>query len=257
MSAGAEDVRAIRREPPAFRRVAVVRAIDLSPHLRRITFGGPELEGLEVTQPAASVRLLLPSTGATELVMPRWSGNEFLLPDDLRPLIRTFTPRLLRTDPWELDLDIVLHGDEGASGWALSCGQGDPAAISGTGRGYDIDPTADPLHLFGDEAAIPAIGQLIEWSDVPIRAAIEVARPDARIDLPGIVSWHDLAPGDAPGTALVAAVASASIGERARVWAAGEAAAMHRIRTLLAERGIERRRATVRGYWKQGRAGPG
>jgi NADPH-dependent ferric siderophore reductase len=54
----------------------------------------------------------------------------------------------------------------------------------------------------------------------------------------------------------VAAVHDASFGAEARVWAAGEAAAMQRIRRhLFDERDVPRRHAVVRGYWKAGRAG--
>lgn len=256
-------LRALRREPPSFRRVTVDRIVDLSPHLRRFTFSGAELEGLVIEEPAASVRLLVPSRGSGELVMPQWNGNEFLLPDGGRPLIRTFTPRFLRTDPAEIDLDVVLHGDEGASGWALTARAGAHAAISGPGRGYSIDPSSDPLLLLGDETAIPAIAQLLESvpAGTPVIAHMEVARPDARIRLPEhpntSLTWHDLAAGDPPGTALLAAVAVEDLGEAARVWAAGEAAGVQRIRKHLTERGIDRSRTTVRGYWKIGRAGPG
>jgi NADPH-dependent ferric siderophore reductase len=256
-----DRIRALRREPPGFRRVTVGRTADLTPHLRRITFVGGELTGLVIDEPAASVRLLLPSRGTTELVMPEWNGNEFLLPDGRRPLIRTFTPRNLRTDPPELDLDIVLHGDEGASGWAATAGPGDPAAISGPGRGYEIDPDADPLLLLGDESAVPAIAQLLETipDRTPVVVHVEVDRPDARLDLPqhpkASVTWHDA--GDAGGKALLAALAGEEVGDGARVWAAGEASAVQRLRKHLAERGIDRSRTTVRGYWKAGRAGAG
>src|SRR5262245_6121625 len=83
----------MRREPPRFRRVVVQRVEPRSPRLLRITLTGPELEGLTVEQPAASVRLLLPSSTDGELVFPVWNGNEFLLADGRRPVIRTFTPR--------------------------------------------------------------------------------------------------------------------------------------------------------------------
>lgn len=253
------DIKELRREPPRFRRVTVAAVADLSPHLRRVTFGGSDLEGLEIDEPAASVRLLLSSHGSSDLVMPEWTGNEFLLPDGTRPLIRTFTPRYLRVDPPELDIDIVLHGEHGASGWAMHAQPGDPAAVSGPGRGYEIDPGADPLLLLGDETAIPAVGQILEEAPPGTRivAHIEVTHPDARIDLPGDVTWHDLGAGDPPGTSLLEVLGGVELGERARVWAAGEAAAMHRIRKHVAERDIDRGRVTVRGYWKAGRAGPG
>src|ERR1700674_3950501 len=86
-----------RREPPRFRRVSVRRVEPRSPRLIRVTLTGPELEGLAVDEPAASVRLLLPATANDDLVVPSWNGNEFLLPDGRRPTIRPFTPR--RLDP--------------------------------------------------------------------------------------------------------------------------------------------------------------
>ena len=259
----ATSIKAFRREPPPFRRVTVARITDLTAHLRRFSFAGAELKGLAIDEPAASVRLLLPSEGTDELVIPEWRGNEFLLQHDRRPRIRTFTPRHLRSDPVELDLDIVLHGDVGASGWAMRAAPGDPAAVSGPGRGYTIDPDADPQVLLGDETAIPAISQLLEAipADTPVVVHVEVAHDDARVALPphenASVTFHDLPAGAAPGAALLAAVSGTTMGGGVRVWAAGEAAGVQRIRKHLAEIGVHRSRATVRGYWKVGRAMPG
>src|SRR5207244_3148457 len=114
----------IRREPPRFRHVVVARVVDVSPRLRRVTLTGEELDGLTIDQPAASVRLLLPSPGSADLVVPAWNGNEFLLPDGRRPTIRTFTPRRLDTNALELDVEIVVHGGGAASEWAADAGAG-------------------------------------------------------------------------------------------------------------------------------------
>jgi len=153
-----------RREPPRFRLVAVRRVVHMTPRMVRVTLTGCELEGLTVEHPAASVRLLLPSPGAQELVIPSWHGNEFLLPDGRRPAIRTFTPRLVDSEP--LELAVATRGD-----------------------------------------------------------------------------------------ALVAAVCGADVAPRTRLWAAGEAAAVQRIRRhLFVDRGLPRAHATVRGYWKHGRS---
>jgi NADPH-dependent ferric siderophore reductase len=226
----------------------------------RVTFTGDELEGLVVDQPAASVRLLLPSPGADDLVLPTWNGNEFLLPDGQRPIIRTFTPHL--DGDGVLELDVVVHAGGAASRWARQAAPGAPAAVSGPGRGYDIDADAAGFLLAGDESAIPAIGQLLETLPprVPVQVLVEVAHPGARLALPhhpsATVTWHDLPPGSAPGDALVAAVVGADIDADTRVWAAGEAAAVQRIRRhLFEERGVPRSHATVRGYWKHGRSG--
>jgi len=250
-----------RREPPPFRHVVLERVESLTPRMIRVTFGGSDLEGLVVEHPAASVRLLLPLP-ETELAVPSWNGNEFLLPDGSRPTIRTFTPRRVRTDPSELDLDIVLHGGGAASEWVRAAVPGDPAAVSGPGRGYVIDHTASAFLLAGDETAIPAISQLLEVLPVvtPVQVHIEVAHPDSRLALPDhprvTVEWHDLRPGASSGEALVAAVGTVDLDPDSRVWVAGEAAAVQRIRRYLFEdRQLAHAQANVRGYWKHGRRG--
>jgi NADPH-dependent ferric siderophore reductase len=252
----------LRREPPRFRRVTVAGVRPLSARLVRITFAGAELDGLQIDDPAASVRLLLPGSPTAALVMPIWNGNEFLLPGGGRPNIRTFTPRRAEPVARELDLDVVLHGVGPASEWAAVAEPGRHAAISGPGRGYAIDRDAPAFLLAGDESAIPAISQLLESlpPETPTQVAIEVAAPDGRVALPehpnATIEWHDLAPGASTGEALVAAVRGSEIAPGTRVWAAGEAAAVQRIRRyLFDELAIPRAQTTVRGYWKRGRAG--
>ena len=251
--------RRVRREPPAFRTVEVSRVERLSPRMARVTLAGPELEGFDVDQPAASVRLLLPGD---DLVVPTWNGNEFLLPDGRRPTLRTFTPRRFEPATPELDVDVVLHGRGAASTWAETAASGDRVALSGPGRGYVIDHDAPAFLLGGDETAIPAIGQLLEVlpPERPVNVHIEVAHPDARLGLPehpkATVEWHELLPGASPGDALVAAVCSIDLTPGTRVWVAGEAAAVQRIRKhLFGDAGLPRSQTTIRGYWKHGRTG--
>lgn len=250
----------VRREPPHFRRAEVRRVERVTPRMTRVHLTGPELDGFSVEEPAASVRLLLPPPGTTELVMPDWNGNEFLLPNGRRPAIRTFTP--VRVDPGSstLDLEIVVHGAGVASRWVQAAKPGAAVAISGPGRGYAVDPDAAAYVLAGDETAVPAMCQLLEVlpTDRPVQVLVEIARPDARLALPAhpecTVEWHLLAPGQPPGDALVAAVVGADLPAGARLWVAGEAAAVQRIRRhLFQERGLSRAEATVRGYWKHGR----
>jgi len=55
---------------------------------------------------------------------------------------------------------------------------------------------------------------------------------------------------------LVDAVRNEDLDADVRVWAAGEAAAVQRIRRyLFQDRGLARTQAVVRGYWKHGRGG--
>jgi NADPH-dependent ferric siderophore reductase len=241
----------------------VVRRLeDRTPRLRRVTLSGPALAGLPEGLPAASVRLLLPHGDGVEL--PTWDGNEFRWADGTRPAIRTLTPRRTDTDGEdpELDVEIVLHGSGALSSWATAAQPGSPVAVAGTGRGYTVDPDARDVVLAGDETALAAIAVLLEAlpAAARVRVLVEVADPAGRVDLPthpgATVSWLDLPAGAPPGDALVAAVEGLDLDGAVRVWAAGEAAAVQRIRRLLFEqRGLTRSQAVVRGYWKHGRAG--
>ena len=249
-----------RKEPPPFRRVSVQRIEDLTPRMRRFVLAGAELEGLEIEEPAASVRLLIPPAVGAELELPTWTGNQFELADGERAPIRTFTPRHLDTGAHELTIDVVVHDGGAASDWAAAASPGDDVAISGPGRGYEIDLGADAYLLAGDETAIPAIGQLLESmpASMPTRVLIEIATPEARFPLPDHpsceVEWHENPATDDPGAALVAAVTGLDEVPPA-VWVAGEAAAVQKIRKhLFDERGMSRADATVRGYWKHGRS---
>ena len=242
-----------RREPPPFRRLTVRGTESISPHMTRVSLGGKELEGFDITEPAASVRLLLPI--GEELEIPVWAGNEFLLSDDARPVIRTFTPRRLDKVALELHIDVVLHGKGVASTWAETTQPGDSIAVSGPGRGYDIDPDATSFLLAGDETAIPAICQLLEHlPDVPMSIHLLVTHADAEVDLHRDVdvTWHVATDRADADEWLSSAVRSTNLESGIRVWAAGEAAAMQRIRKyLFREVDFPRSDAHVRGYWKR------
>lgn len=221
---------------------------------------GEELAGFELDAPASSVRLLLPPSGADRIVMPTWTGNQFELPDGDRAPIRTFTPRFFDGERLELTIDVVLHDQGAATDWARAAQPGDVVAISGPGRGDEVDPEATSHLLAGDETAIPAIGQLLESipHDREVMIHIETADDGTRIELPfhpnAAVTWHDAVDGGQPGDAMVAAVEAIDDLPEA-IWIAGEAAAVQRLRNhLFKERGVPRSRATVRGYWKLGRS---
>ncbi|MCX7621977.1 MAG: siderophore-interacting protein, partial [Acidimicrobiales bacterium] len=120
-----------RKAPPPFRRCEVVATKARSPRLRRLTLGGAELVGFAVNEPAASVRVLIPSPGSDELVLPTWTGNEFLFADGRRPVIRTLTPLRADAKQGELDIEVVLHGDGPLARWAANAAIGATAAVSG------------------------------------------------------------------------------------------------------------------------------
>lgn len=225
--------------------------------MMRVVLGGPELAGLTIGEPAASVRLLVAWPGEL-FEMPTWNGNEFLLADGRRPALRTFTPAVLADD--ELTLDIVRHRGGAVSDWVETAVPGEPCAVSGPGRGEVLDPEADRYVLLGDETAIPAIEQLLGViaDDTEVEVHVEIVDTHAQLDLPthpsATVTWHVAAAGNPPGSTLRRAVEEIAIDEATRVWAAGEAAAVQSIRKhLFDERGTPRSHTTIRGYWKVAR----
>lgn len=222
--------------------------------MMRVVVGGPELVGLEIPDPAASVRLLVAWPGES-FELPVWNGNEFLLADGRRPALRTFTPVSLADG--ELTVDVVRHPGGAISDWAETAASGEPCAVSGPGRGEVIDPRAGRYVLLGDETAIPAIEQLLGVipDGVEVEVHLEIVADHARLDLPAhpraAVTWHLADGDDPPGATLRRAIEGVPIDEATRVWAAGEAAAVQAIRKhLFDERGTPRSHTTIRGYWK-------
>lgn len=242
----------VRQPPPPFRVVEVADKEAVSPRMIRVRVAGDELEGFAIEAPAASVRLLLPQ--GDELEIPTWQGNEFRNADGSSPIIRTLTPRRFDGDRRLLDLDIALHEGGALTPWAEECRVGDPAAVSGPGRGYTVDSGALSYVVAGDESAIPAICQLLEWlPDVPISARVAVASDEAIVDLHRDIDerWVVEPDVDALGDRLVQSLEDVEFEGATKVWAAGEAAAMQRLRKhLFGERGVDRFNASVRGYWK-------
>ena len=249
----------VRKEPPPLVPVTVIERRERSPRMLRLTLAGAGIHTMPA-EAAASVRLLVPSPGTTELVMPEWNGNEFLLPSGDRPALRTFTPLTSDGDN-RLDLEIVRHAGGAVSTWAEQCEPGAEAALSGPGRGYDIDKSATMFHLFGDETAMPAVGQLLERlpAAAVVHAHLEVIDEAAIVALPehpnGNVTWHVADAEALPGTKLVGAAREiAELAASELVWAGGEAATVQAIRNhLFKEVGVPRSQATIRGYWKPAR----
>ena len=107
------------------------------------------------------------------------------------------------------------------------------------------------------------MSQLLEVlpAATPVQVYVEIAHPTRGCDLGAppnavVVLARAHGPARPAGDALLAALRDAEIVPDARVWVAGEAAGVQRIRRhLFEERGLTRAQATVRGYWKHGRAG--
>lgn len=195
----------------------------LTPHMSRVTFSGASL----VDQaPDQYLKVFFPQPGQSEPVLPAplagdevlsWYRTYLAMPDDVRPPMRTYTVRALRPSAQEVDIDFVLHGDEGpASAWASRASEGDRVAFLGPHGLYDVPPETTWQLLVGDETAIPAIGAIVEALPAGTRAVVYVEisdREDRQVfETQGTVELHWVVRGSGPvGDAVLEAVRKAEL----------------------------------------------
>lgn len=160
------------------RRLEVLRVVDLTPRMRRITLGGPELAGFISLGSDDHVKLLFPQNAEQQaaletLVLGPGKDNGVM------PAMRDYTPRRYDLDIGELDIDFVLHGDGPASTWAEQAKPGQFLHIGGPRGSMIVPDIFDSYLLIGDETALPAIARRLE--ELPagrrVLAVIEVRTP--------------------------------------------------------------------------------
>ncbi|WP_291414543.1 siderophore-interacting protein [Actinophytocola sp.] len=263
--------------PYALFRAEVVRTRQLTPHLRRITFGGPELADMVSAGLDQRIKLFFPLPGQDEPVVPRgenWYGEYRAMAEHERPFMRTYTIRHFRPAERELDVDIVLHGDTGpGSTWAGRATAGDRVAILAPDArhtpivGYECKPPADTdwMLLAGDDTALPAITAIVE--SLPAgRGALVFLEVDSLAEMTPMDSAADvrltwLSRGGRPavGSADKAGLLRETIARTAfpdgkpYAWLAGESSAITDLRRhLVNERGVDKELIYFSGYWLLG-----
>ena len=157
------------------RRLQVLRVVDLTPRMRRITLGGPELAGFISLGSDDHIKLLFPQNAAEQAALESPSFN--IKGDGPQPPMRDYTPRRFDLSIGELDIDFVLHGDGPASTWADQVQVGQHLYIGGPRGSMIVPDIFDSYLLIGDETAIPVIARRLE--ELPagrkVLAVIEIA----------------------------------------------------------------------------------
>lgn len=241
----------------------VVRSSWVTPHLVRLTLGGPgfaDFQPKDATDSYVKISFAKPELGL-EPPYDLAALRETLAPADL-PVTRTYTVRRVDQAAGTMDIDFVVHGDEGIAGpWAAAAQPGDRVVLAGPGGAYRPDPTAD-WHLFaGDESAIPAIAAALEAlpADAKGLAFLEIGGRDDLVDLdhPAGVQliWVGRAARDESTAALLATAISGHPWPdgRVQVFAHGERESMKALREVfLTQRGLDRSQLSLSGYWAYG-----
>ncbi|MFG2977145.1 SIP domain-containing protein [Streptomyces sp. NPDC048331] len=261
--------------PIVLRELTVLRVSDVTPGMRRVTLGGPQLHAFEhagLSLPALRtdgfddhVKFFFAEEGR-EPVLPRQNVSSLDWPSDGRPISKDYTP--VRFDPvaGEIDFDFVRHDGGIASSWAQRAAPGQVTWIAGPKMSHGHPEGADWLLVIGDETALPAIGRWLDEMPEGTRARvfIEVGEDSHRQELPtraeAEVTW--LVRGGVPAgrsDLLERAVRDMEwLPGTVFVWAAGEAVTLKGIRRHLSvDRGVPREQTHITGYWRRAEVAPG
>ena len=153
----------------------VLRVVDITPRMRRITLGGEQLAGFASLGSDDHIKLLFAQNAAEQAALE--SPTFSVKGEGPQPAMRDYTPRRVDLSSGELDIDFVLHGDGPASTWAEQAKPGQHLHIAGPRGSMIVPDIFDSYLLVGDETALPAIARRLE--ELPagrkVLAVIEIA----------------------------------------------------------------------------------
>lgn len=263
--------------PITTRTLQVLRVDDVTPGMRRITLGGPELKAHTAANgyPVDEIhcdgfddhcKVVLRHTDLpADAPTPAPTQNAGVLdwPTDELAVNRSYTIRKWRPEAGEhgeMDVDFVKHGVGPATRWAYAVTPGEDIQIAGPKACATQPEGADWLLIAGDETALPAIGRWLEEMPADTRGQvfIEVDQDDhvQTIDHPeGVeITWLPRNGAEAgTTTALYDAITSCEWWDgKAFAWVAGETMTLVPIRRWLRrEKGLAKEQVDVAGYWRR------
>ena len=235
----------------------------LGKNMCRITFSGPELADYPCESNGVPFKLLLPRSGQAEPQMPEGfeNGRPKWRDPSAKPYSRTYTVRRFDAGKCLLEVDFVLHGDNGpAAAFAARALPGQTVGITAPKRGSILKPAAYYL-LAGDLTALPAIAAMLEQMPSEARGQVFLLLPDPA-DLPDDfrhppgITVRTFIGGAEQNAAIVEAVGQAEP-ENADcyVWFAAEAELVAALRPIARQTWkLPPARCYAVPYWRQGEA---
>ncbi|TCI03704.1 siderophore-interacting protein [Corallincola luteus] len=245
---------------PPNRILDIVRSEQITPHMRRIYLGGPNVTDFPTGKESANCKLMFPRAGQTMADVLNFSPFDKPARTE-KPIVRTYTIRQFNKTAAEVAIDFVLHENPGpASSWALSCKPGDQICLVGPGPDKLVDFSADWFLFAGDMTALPAICANLEQLPANAKgyAVLEVLSDEdihqiyapAEIEVIWIINPKP-SPEQSPLTEQVKRLVWLDGSPAA--WVAGEALSAKQIRRYLKkERGVEPDRLYASAYWQMG-----
>jgi NADPH-dependent ferric siderophore reductase len=252
------------------RRVRVHAVRETCSALRRTTFRDADpaseaprsLAGLQAPGPEDHVKVFLPDPATGELHAP-WIAPDGGLqrPTGVVSISRDYTVRATRTVDGvaELDVDWVVHGDEGpASAWAARATVGDELVIAGPRGSVGAPDGIARLTVVADETALPAAARWVAavGPDVPVTAIVEIGDGVDEEFVESELGHADveiLYRTDGPGQLDSAVRALGGLADDEFLFAGGEAGELVPVRRYLRhEAGARPDQLSISGYWRRG-----
>ncbi|MEP7453860.1 siderophore-interacting protein [Phyllobacterium sp. SB3] len=257
---------ALLRRPESFRIGRVVAARNITPLMRRVTVEVDDLSAFDCPPRAMGphVHALIPREDMLEQEWPiaGENGHAIYPPPERRPAVRTYSVRQFNYTTNSMDIDFVLHGDEGvASRWARNASPGDEIGLwRPHARVLENEPGR--YIIAGDHTALPAIGYILD--NIPDKAVgdVFIEVPDLseqqplRLPVGMKLQWfYSNLTSPSEKSKLPGAVHNVGRGliTESYVWLGAEASIARKVRNYVRkEYGLPASRAYILNYWKLG-----
>lgn len=250
----------------------VSKVVTISPTFVRVTIEDLDLDNFAFTGHDQWFRLFLPQEGQERPVFPQpepgqrlWEAY-YAMPEEDRPVVRNYTVRRGYPERGAIDVDFVVHGDEGpASRWAQTVKPGAVIGILDQDTMFTPNADTDWLLLVADETGLPAVAGVIDsvGDRIPYLAYIETPEAADAQEIPtadgATLEWLYR---DEPGAQvhrpavdseqLQKCVESAAFPPgRVQALVVGESSMVRAVRRhLVTDRGVDKDQVTFCGFWR-------
>lgn len=235
----------------------------ITPHYIRVYLTGEKITMFDNTTIGVNNKILIPPKGCNRIYFPEFDYEKMQWkpqPENIRPIVRTYTHKGINLKTNEIWIDFVAHGDEGpASAWAINANRGDVLGVLMKDGKTELYAKAENYLLVGDATAIPVLTAILE--DLPATAKgtciIEVhGKEDEQVlqskaDIDFIWLYNDKPQN---GSRLAALVKEQKLPEMPRSgYVAAEFASVKEIRHYLRkEKNWKQEELYAYSYWKSG-----
>ncbi|MFB6454561.1 siderophore-interacting protein [Chitinophaga sp. Hz27] len=149
--------------------LTVTRKTLVTPNYMRVFLTGDNMSQFVGPTVGVNNKILIPPQGLNKICFPSFDYGKMEWihpPEDVRPVIRTYTHRGIDLERNEIWIDFALHGSSSpASGWAIRAQTGDVLGVLMHNEKSVLYTPAENYVLVADASGLPVIAAILE--DLP------------------------------------------------------------------------------------------